>query len=73
MLETDRPSVLRQAIQSVRKGGTVSIPGVYGGLLDKVPFGVAFAKGLTRGLQFFFSRKTRQSEDSVREDEELFI
>lgn len=47
MLETDRPSVLRQAIQSVRKGGTVSIPGVYGGLLDKVPFGAAFGKGIT--------------------------
>ena len=47
MLETDRPIVLRQAIQSVRKGGTVSIPGVYGGLLDKVPFGAAFGKGIT--------------------------
>jgi threonine dehydrogenase-like Zn-dependent dehydrogenase len=47
MLETDRPSVLRQAIQAVRKGGTVSIPGVYGGLLDKVPFGAAFGKGVT--------------------------
>jgi threonine dehydrogenase-like Zn-dependent dehydrogenase len=47
MLETDRPSVLRQAIQSVRKGGTVSIPGVYGGLLDKVPLGAAFGKGIT--------------------------
>src|SRR5579871_1496460 len=47
MLETDRPGVLRQAIQSVRKGGTVSIPGVYGGLLDKVPFGAAFGKGIT--------------------------
>src|ERR1700710_2776404 len=47
MLETDRPSVRRQAIQSVRKGGTVSIPGVYGGLLDKVPFGAAFRKGIT--------------------------
>ncbi len=47
MLETDRPSVLRQAIQAVRKGGTVSIPGVYGGLLDKVPFGAAFGKGIT--------------------------
>jgi threonine dehydrogenase-like Zn-dependent dehydrogenase len=47
MLETDRPSVLRQAIQGVRKGGTVSIPGVYGGLLDKVPFGAAFGKGIT--------------------------
>ena len=47
MLETDRPAVLRQAIQGVRKGGTVSIPGVYGGLLDKVPFGAAFGKGIT--------------------------
>ena len=47
MLETDRPSVLRQAIQAVRKGGTLSIPGVYGGLLDQVPFGAAFGKGIT--------------------------
>lgn len=47
MLETDRPAVLRQAIQAVRKGGTLSIPGVYGGLLDKVPFGAAFGKGIT--------------------------
>jgi threonine dehydrogenase-like Zn-dependent dehydrogenase len=47
MLEQDRPSVLRQAIQAVRKGGTVSIPGVYGGLLDKIPFGAAFGKGIT--------------------------
>jgi threonine dehydrogenase-like Zn-dependent dehydrogenase len=47
MLETDRPIVLRQAIQAVRKGGTLSIPGVYGGLLDKVPFGAAFGKGVT--------------------------
>jgi threonine dehydrogenase-like Zn-dependent dehydrogenase len=31
----------------VRKGGTLSIPGVYGGLLDKVPFGAAFGKGIT--------------------------
>jgi len=47
MLETDRPAVLRQAMQAVRKGGTLSIPGVYGGLLDKVPFGAAFGKGIT--------------------------
>ena len=47
MLETDRSGVLRQAIQAVRKGGTLSIPGVYGGLLDKVPFGAAFGKGIT--------------------------
>ena len=47
LLALDRPTVLRQAIQSCRKGGIVSIPGVYGGLLDKIPFGSAFAKGLT--------------------------
>jgi threonine dehydrogenase-like Zn-dependent dehydrogenase len=47
LLATDRPHALRLAIQSCRKGGTVSIPGVYGGVLDKVPFGAAFAKGLT--------------------------
>ncbi|WP_413584480.1 zinc-dependent alcohol dehydrogenase [Bdellovibrio sp. HCB274] len=46
MLATDRPDVLRQAMQSCRKAGTVSIPGVYGGLLDKIPFGAAFGKGL---------------------------
>ncbi len=42
-----RLHVLRQAIHACRKGGTVSIPGVYGGFLDKVPFGAAFNKGLT--------------------------
>ena len=46
-MATDRASALRQAIHSCRKGGTVSIPGVYGGLIDKVPLGAAFGKGLT--------------------------
>jgi len=46
-LATDRPSALRQAIHTCRKGGIVSIPGVYGGFLDKIPFGAAFQKGLT--------------------------
>ena len=46
-LESDRPTALRQAIQTCRKGGTVSIPGVYGGFIDKFPMGAAFAKGLT--------------------------
>lgn len=44
---TDRINVLRQAIQTCRKGGTVSIPGVYGGFLDKLNIGAAFGKGLT--------------------------
>jgi threonine dehydrogenase-like Zn-dependent dehydrogenase len=47
MLESDRPQALREAIQACRKGGTVSVPGVYGGLIDKFPIGAAFAKGLT--------------------------
>ncbi len=43
----DRPTVLRQAIQACRKGGVVSVPGVYGGMLDKIPFGASFGTGLT--------------------------
>jgi threonine dehydrogenase-like Zn-dependent dehydrogenase len=46
-LATDRAHALREAIQACGKGGTVSIPGVYGGVLDKLPLGAAFAKGLT--------------------------
>ena len=46
-LATDRPHALRQAIFCCRKGGTVSVPGVYGGFLDKFPMGAAFGKGLT--------------------------
>jgi len=47
MLATDRPHVLRQAIMSCRKGGTISIPGVYVGFADEIPFGAAMNKGLT--------------------------
>jgi threonine dehydrogenase-like Zn-dependent dehydrogenase len=46
-LETDRPHVLRQMMVACRKGGTLSIMGVYGGFIDKMPFGAAFNKGLT--------------------------
>lgn len=45
-MATDRAHVLREAIGACRKGGTVSIPGVYGGYLDKMPMGAAFGKGL---------------------------
>ncbi len=47
MMATDRLSALRQAIHSCRKGGTVSVPGVYGGFLDKMPFGAVVQKALT--------------------------
>lgn len=46
-LGTDRPHVLREAIFCCRKGGTISVPGVYVGFLDKIPFGAAMNKGLT--------------------------
>jgi threonine dehydrogenase-like Zn-dependent dehydrogenase len=46
-LATDRLHVLRQIITCCRKGGRLSIAGVYLGFLDKVPFGAAFGKGLT--------------------------
>jgi threonine dehydrogenase-like Zn-dependent dehydrogenase len=46
-MATDRPNVLRQAIQACRKGGHVSVPGVYAGFLDKIPFGAFVNKGLT--------------------------
>jgi threonine dehydrogenase-like Zn-dependent dehydrogenase len=46
-LGTDRPHVLREAIMCCRKGGTISVPGVYIGFLDKIPFGAAMGKGLT--------------------------
>ncbi|HSD86395.1 MAG TPA: zinc-dependent alcohol dehydrogenase [Kofleriaceae bacterium] len=45
--DTDRAMALRSAIMACRKGGTVSIPGVYGGFIDKFPMGAAFLKGLT--------------------------
>jgi len=46
-LGPDRPHALRQAIVACRKGGRVSVPGVYGGLIDKFPFGALMEKGLT--------------------------
>jgi threonine dehydrogenase-like Zn-dependent dehydrogenase len=47
MLETDRPVALRQAIMACRNGGTVSVVGVYGGLIDKFPFGAIMNRSLT--------------------------
>lgn len=47
MLESDRPHVLREMMYVCRAAGTLSIPGVYGGLIDKIPFGAAMNKGLT--------------------------
>lgn len=45
--ETDRPHVLREMIYVCRPAGVLSVPGVYGGLIDKIPFGASMNKGLT--------------------------
>ena len=47
MLQTGRPTALRQAIMACRNGGTVSIPGVYGGFVDKIPLGSIMNRSLT--------------------------
>ncbi|MDQ3247287.1 MAG: glutathione-dependent formaldehyde dehydrogenase [Pseudomonadota bacterium] len=46
-LTTDRGHAIRQIILSCRKGGRVSVPGVYGGFIDKFPIGAFMEKGLT--------------------------
>ena len=46
-LGTDRQHVLRETIMACRKGGRVSVPGVYGGIGDKLPIGAFMQKGLT--------------------------
>jgi threonine dehydrogenase-like Zn-dependent dehydrogenase len=47
MLETDRPMALREAILACRNGGTLSVPGVYGGFVDTIPFGSLMNRALT--------------------------
>jgi threonine dehydrogenase-like Zn-dependent dehydrogenase len=59
-LENDRPNARRQAMRAVRKGGTLSVPGVYAGFIDKVPFGAVFGKGITiKGGQTHMQRYLR--------------
>ena len=64
MLETDRPHVLREMIYVAQGGGILSIPGVYGGLLDKIPFGAAMNKGLT--FRMGQTHVNRWSDDLLR-------
>jgi threonine dehydrogenase-like Zn-dependent dehydrogenase len=47
MLENDRPIALREAFRACRNGGTISVPGVYSGFIDKVPFGSVMNRALT--------------------------
>jgi len=67
-LGTDRPAALRQMILACRKGGRVSIPGVYGGMADKWPIGAMMEKGLTiRSGQTHVQKYTRQLLEMIGE------
>lgn len=68
MMETDRPHVLREMIYVCRPAGVISIPGVYGGLVDKIPMGQAMNKGLT--FRMGQTHVNRWTDDLLRRIEE---
>jgi len=68
MLESDRPHVLREMIYVCRPGGVLSIPGVYSGLVDKVPMGQLMNKGLT--VRTGQTHVNRWTDDLLRRIEE---
>jgi threonine dehydrogenase-like Zn-dependent dehydrogenase len=66
-LETERPHALREAIMSCRNGGTVSVIGVYGGLMDKFPIGSLMNRSLTvKTGQCHVQRYMRPLLDRIR-------
>ncbi len=68
MLETDRPAPLRQAILACRNGGVVSVPGVYGGFVDNIPFGSLMNRNVTiRSGQTHVHRYLRPLLDRIEE------
>jgi threonine dehydrogenase-like Zn-dependent dehydrogenase len=68
MLESDRAHVLREMIYVCRPAGVISVPGVYGGLVDKIPFGAAMNKGLT--FRMGQTHVNRWTDDLLRRIEE---
>jgi threonine dehydrogenase-like Zn-dependent dehydrogenase len=68
MMESDRPHVLREVIYVCRPAGVISIPGVYGGLVDKIPMGQAMNKGLT--FRMGQTHVNRWTDDLLRRIEE---
>ncbi len=68
LMENDRPHVLREMIYVCRPGGIISIPGVYSGLIDKLPLGMAMNKGLT--FRMGQTHVKRWTDDLVRRIEE---
>ena len=71
MLESDRPHVLREMIYVCRPAGIISIPGVYAGLVDKIPMGIAMNKGLT--FRMGQTHVNRWTDDLLRRIEERQI
>lgn len=68
--ELDRAHVLRLAIAACGRGGTICVPGVYGGFIDKMPFGAIFEKGLQmRTGQTHTHRYMRPLLDRIRRGE----
>ena len=67
-IETDRPHVLREMIYACRPAGILSVPGVYGGLVDKIPFGALMNKGLT--LRTGQTHVNRWTDDLLRRIQE---
>ncbi|KAF2989382.1 glutathione-dependent formaldehyde dehydrogenase [Methylocystis sp. MJC1] len=67
-LENDRPHVLREMIYVCRPAGVISIPGVYSGLIDKIPMGLAMNKGLT--IRTGQTHVNRWTDDLLRRIEE---
>ncbi|MGN6641694.1 MAG: zinc-dependent alcohol dehydrogenase [Verrucomicrobiota bacterium] len=70
MLETDRPIALREAIMACRNGGTLSVPGVYGGFVDKIPLGSIMNRSLTiKTGQTHVQRYTRPVLERIEKGE----
>jgi threonine dehydrogenase-like Zn-dependent dehydrogenase len=68
MMESDRPHVLREMAYVCRPAGILSVPGVYGGLVDKFPFGMVMNKGLT--IRTGQTHVNRWTDDLLRRIEE---
>jgi threonine dehydrogenase-like Zn-dependent dehydrogenase len=67
-LETERPIALREAIMAVKACGTVSVPGVYGGLSNMIPMGAVMNKGLT--IRTGQTHVRRWTDDLIRRIDE---
>lgn len=68
MLESDRPHVVREMIYVCRPGGIISIAGVYAGLVDKIPLGMAMNKGLS--FRMGQTHVKRWTDDLIRRIED---